>query len=121
MNPIDQSRLHSTLRQVPEEVADVISRIFNETYLDEQQLHARHGMSLKWYQKARQTGHGIPYTEFGSRRLYSFSAVRTYELSNIRRHTSDPGPPDANLAQWFRNLAAECELFSLTDPSLGSR
>lgn len=62
-----------------------------EVHLDERSLAARLGVSVKWLQKMRYTGGGIPYRKFGRAVRYPLSAVIAYEAQSLRLSTSDDG------------------------------
>ena len=58
-------------------------------YLSEKQLARRLNMSIKWCQKLRYTGGGIPYLKLGNGAVrYAIDAVEAYERDNLRAHTS---------------------------------
>jgi hypothetical protein len=49
-------------------------------------------MSVKWVQKMRDVGGGIPFRKFGGRVQYAVADILEYEARTLRRSTSDRGP-----------------------------
>jgi|JI8StandDraft_2_1071088.scaffolds.fasta_scaffold157828_2 hypothetical protein len=62
-----------------------------EYHLDERALACRLGVSVKWLQKMRQAGGGIPFRKFGRTVRYPLSAVIAFEAQSLRASTSDDG------------------------------
>lgn len=60
-------------------------------YLTEKELAAQLAVSVKWLQKKRLNGGGIPYVKFGNAVRYAVSAVAEYEAAATRTSTSDQG------------------------------
>lgn len=61
-------------------------------YLNEKQLAQRLNMSLKWVQKKRWQGGGVPYCKFDNGSIrYPLDEIERYERESLRRHTSDFG------------------------------
>lgn len=61
-------------------------------YLTEKQLARRLNMSVKWCQKQRLVGGGVPFTKFGTGAVrYAISDIEEYEKRCRRTSTSDPG------------------------------
>jgi hypothetical protein len=62
-----------------------------ETFLDENQLAARHQRSVKTLRNERLRGGGIPYVKWGRSVRYRLSDVEAWEQAHLRRSTSDVG------------------------------
>jgi hypothetical protein len=63
-------------------------------YLNEHELADRLGMTVKWLQKMRLLGGGIPFHRFGRAVRYSIEDIERYEAASRRSSTSDPGAWD---------------------------
>ena len=73
-------------------IEDKTAATTRPAYLTEKELAIRLNMSVKWLQKMRCRGEGIPFCKFGSRVLYSFTAILAFESQALRISTSDTGP-----------------------------
>lgn len=62
------------------------------SWLTEVETSSRLGMSVKWLQKMRLCGGGIPFAKFGSAVRYAVADIENYERRCLRQSTSDPGP-----------------------------
>lgn len=60
-------------------------------YLTEKQVADRLNLSVKWLQKMRLIGNGIPYCKFGRAVRYPVASVMEFELQARRTSTSDAG------------------------------
>ena len=60
-------------------------------YLNEHELADRLGMTVKWLQKMRLLGGGIPFCRFGRAVRYSIEDIERYEAAARRSSTSDLG------------------------------
>jgi hypothetical protein len=69
-------------------------QIQSRKYLNEHELAERFGMTVKWLQKMRLLGGGIPFYRFGRAVRYSIEDIEQYEAAARRNSTSDPGPCD---------------------------
>lgn len=63
----------------------------DQQWLTEIDAARRLGMSRKWLQKTRLSGHGPLFAKFGSAVRYSLRDIEEYERSCLRRSTSDDG------------------------------
>lgn len=61
-----------------------------KAYFTERELAEYLAVSVKWLQKMRLTGGGIPYVKFGAAVRYSVKAVREFEERSRRSSTSAP-------------------------------
>jgi hypothetical protein len=57
-------------------------------FLTEKDLARRQNMSVKFLQKQRQVGDGVPYHKIGNRVLYRLRDIVAYERENFRKNTS---------------------------------
>jgi excisionase family DNA binding protein len=62
-----------------------------KAYLTEKELAERLSVSVKWLQKMRLAGGGIPYCKFGSAVRYPLDQVIAFEEASLRASTSDAG------------------------------
>ena len=65
--------------------------VSGQAYCTERQVAERLCVSVKWLQKMRLHGGGIPYCKFGSAVRYPLSAILAYEAEALRVSTSDVG------------------------------
>lgn len=65
--------------------------LVKKAYLTEQELADRLSVSVKWLQKMRLAGGGIPFCKFGSTVRYPLDQVITFEAACLRASTSDSG------------------------------
>lgn len=63
----------------------------DQQWLTEIDTARRLGMSRKWLQKARLTGHGPLFAKFGSAVRYSLRDIEEFERASLRHSTSDEG------------------------------
>ena len=59
------------------------------SYRTEKEVARHLGLSVKWLQKMRLIGGGIPYHKFGSAVRYASADVRAFETESRRSSTSD--------------------------------
>lgn len=57
-------------------------------WFTEKEAARRLNMSVKWLQKQRLCGGGIPFAKFGSAVRYSLSHIQDYERASLRQNTS---------------------------------
>jgi hypothetical protein len=76
-------------------------------YLCEKQVARRLGFSVKWLQKLRYQGGGIPYHKFGGRIRYAIADLVAYEAANRRLNSSDQ--PSAPLYTHYLTYNGEME------------
>lgn len=57
-------------------------------FLNEKELARRQNMSVKFLQKQRLVGDGVPYHKIGNRVLYRLRDIVAYERENFRKSTS---------------------------------
>jgi len=62
-----------------------------QAYLTETELAMRLNLSVKWLQKMRLVGGGIPYAKFGSAVRYPIDAIEDFERKALRGSTSEVG------------------------------
>jgi hypothetical protein len=67
------------------------SQLASRAYLNERELAERLNVSVKWLQKMRLSGGGIPYTKFGCAVRYPIRAIEKFEAEALRHSTSDRG------------------------------
>lgn len=60
-------------------------------YFTEKEVATRLGVSLKWMQKKRCQGGGIPFVRFGGAVRYSRDEILKYEATSARSSSSDNG------------------------------
>lgn len=65
---------------------------FSPSFLSEQELSARFGLSRRYWQMLRQNGEGPPYYKFGRRCLYREDEVQEWALKH-RIATSQSNDP----------------------------
>ena len=64
-------------------------------FLCEKELATRWGVSVKFVQKQRYAGGGVPFAKLGNAAVrYALDAIEKYEADATRFSTSDPGPHD---------------------------
>lgn len=66
-----------------------------ELLLYEQELAARHKVSLQKLRNDRWLGRGVPFIKIGRLVRYRMSDVLAYEAAHFRTSTSDGGPAHA--------------------------
>ncbi|RYD93805.1 MAG: DNA-binding protein [Sphingobacteriales bacterium] len=62
-----------------------------KAYFSERELAEYLAVSVKWLQKMRVAGGGIPFVKFGSAVRYPLEQVHEYERERLRLSTSDAG------------------------------
>lgn len=60
-----------------------------KAYLNEREVAERLNVSVKWLQKMRLSGDGIPFVKFGNSVRYSIARVGEFEQQAERRSTSE--------------------------------
>ena len=63
-----------------------------KAYLTEREVAERLNMSVKWVQKMRATGGGIPFVKIGGSVRYAAAEILLFESQARRISTSDLGP-----------------------------
>lgn len=63
----------------------------DKAYLTEKEVAQRLSISVKWLQKMRLSGGGIPFCKFGSAVRYALQHVQEFEGAALRSSTSDGG------------------------------
>ena len=63
----------------------------SHVFLTEQQLAARHQVSVKKVQADRLRGAGVPFVRVGRLVRYRLSDIMAYEDAHLRRSTSERG------------------------------
>lgn len=64
-----------------------------KAYLTEREVAERLSMSVKWLQKMRLSGGGIPFVKIGASVRYPISALLEFERRALRASTSDSRGP----------------------------
>jgi hypothetical protein len=62
-----------------------------KAYLTERELAQRLAVSVKWLQKMRLIGGGVPFCKIGSAVRYPIGEIEKFEAAALRKSTSDPG------------------------------
>ena len=78
--------MEKTNRSFPPEV------LAKQSYLTEREVAIRLSVSVKWLQKMRLSGGGIPFCKFGAAVRYPLDHILQFEEQSLRTSTSDPGP-----------------------------
>ncbi|WP_411197624.1 helix-turn-helix domain-containing protein [Sphingomonas sp. C3-2] len=60
----------------------------SKAYLTEREVSERLNVSIKWLQKTRWAGGGIPFAKFGSNVRYPVTEVMAFEQRSLRASTS---------------------------------
>ncbi len=63
----------------------------SKAYFTERELAEYLAVSVKWLQKMRLRGGGIPFVKFGAAVRYPLAYVHQYEREKLRTSTSDRG------------------------------
>lgn len=86
-----ESRRKISIEEIHRRVADAVIPDDPRANLDEYQAAKRLGVSVHKLRRDRWAGGGVPFLKIGGRIVYRTTDIDDYELSKIRKSTSDQG------------------------------